>query len=150
MKIKPLDSVGDKSEKRQEKKRVESTQNTIPNTGSLKSVSSMLVKRDDLKQMYPTWKATTCQKHLHHKFRMNNPKQKMAQITKGQQIKEEYGEWGERRRKRERKGKTKQNRSRKKKSLTWAATCTCHVLYINREIFKNKHKRQFQCFYVTF
>ena len=85
---------------------------------------SMQVKRDDLKQIYPTWKATTCQLHLQPKFRMNNPKKNMAQIMKGQQIKEERI-WGVGEKKTEKGGKrvNKQNR-KKESSLSSYMSCT--------------------------
>lgn len=97
-----------------ENEQAESKQNTILNTGSKKSVSSVRVKRDKLKQMYPTYKAATRQIHVHphHKFRMNNPKQKMAQVSKGQQIKEE-SRWQDREKERE-KGKERINKQKKK------------------------------------
>ena len=113
-----FDSVGDilRIENRQwllrERERAESTQNTILNTGSKKSVSSVQVKRDKPKQMYPTQKAATRQIHVHphHKFRRNNPKQNMAKVSKGQQIKEE-SRWQDR----EKKGST--YKTKKKQSL---------------------------------
>ena len=69
-------------------KRAQSTPNIIVNTGSKKSVSSVLVRRDNLKQMYPTWEAMTHQMHHYHKLRTNNPK-RMTEIM--QQKKKEGG-----------------------------------------------------------
>ena len=69
-------------------KRAQSTPNIIVNTGSKKSVSSVLVKRDNLKQMYPTWEAMTHQMH-HHKLRTKNPKG----MTEVMQQKKEGGRW---------------------------------------------------------
>ena len=67
---------------------------------------------------------------------MNNPKQKMAQVSKGQQIKEE-SRWQDREKERE-KGKERINKQKKKKIESSLSSYS--VMCINREVFKDKHK----------
>jgi len=88
-----------------------------------KSVPSVQVKREDLKQIYPTWKATTCQIHLQPKVRVNNTKQKLAQIMKGQQIKEERI-WGVGEKETE-KGKERVNKQNRKKESSLSSYMSC-------------------------
>ena len=64
-------------------------------------MSSMLVKRDNLKQMYPSWEAMTHQMH-HHKLRTKNPKG----MTEVMQQKKKAADEKWRKKKGKRKGQT--------------------------------------------